>query len=90
MGRPCPSSTVIGSRISNSRLRYGLAATLLFFVEIVIAIYVHDNFVRPFFGDVLVVVLLYALAQTVVLGRPVRVIAGVVGFAFFMEVRTVS
>ena len=40
------------------RLVYLLAFALLFAVEVLIALFVHDNFVRPFVGDVLVVVLI--------------------------------
>lgn len=40
------------------RLVYLLAFALLFTAEVLIALFVHDTFVRPFIGDVLVVVLI--------------------------------
>ncbi|QIG80560.1 ribosomal maturation YjgA family protein [Stakelama tenebrarum] len=43
------------------RLRpgYALAALLIFAVEVLIALYVRDAFVRPLLGDVLAVILVY-------------------------------
>ena len=40
-----------------------LLAIILFFVEIGIALFVTDTLVRPFVGDVLVVVLIYCFAR---------------------------
>ena len=39
--------------------KYLLCAIIIFFVEVLIAIYVHDDFIRPTFGDLLVVILMY-------------------------------
>lgn len=39
------------------RITYILIFILLFAIEVSIALFVHDNFVRPFIGDVLVVML---------------------------------
>ena len=35
---------------------YFLLTILLFCTEVIIALFVHDNFIRPYFGDVLVVI----------------------------------
>ena len=40
------------------RLPYLLAFILLLLLEIIIAVFVHDRFIRPYVGDVLVTVLL--------------------------------
>jgi hypothetical protein len=40
---------------------YFLVAATIFLVEIYIALYVRDSFVRPYVGDFLVVIFLYAL-----------------------------
>ena len=45
------------------RLFYFLAFILLLAVEIFIALFVHDRFVRPYIGDVLVVIVLYFLIR---------------------------
>lgn len=43
---------------------YFIASVILFLIEILIAQYAHDNFIRPYFGDFLVVLLLYCSAKT--------------------------
>ena len=48
-----------------TRLTYGLLALAIFLGEVVIALFVHDNFIRPFVGDVLVILLLYFAIRTV-------------------------
>ena len=47
--------------ISKSRQRMGYLAAfvILFLIEAAIALWVHDRFIRPYIGDVLVVVLVY-------------------------------
>ena len=35
------------------RIAYGMATIMLFIVELLIALFVHDNFIRPYVGDVL-------------------------------------
>ncbi len=42
---------------------------LLLATEVVIALYCHDDFIRPYVGDVLVVILLYCFAKAVVLDK---------------------
>lgn len=49
------------------RRNYALATLILLAVEVFIALKVHDQFVRPFLGDALVVVLMYCALQTVFL-----------------------
>jgi hypothetical protein len=38
---------------------YGALALLLLITEILIAVYVHDTIIRPYIGDLLVVILIY-------------------------------
>lgn len=35
-------------------------------IEVLIGLYVHDSFVRPYLGDVLVVVLIYCFVRTII------------------------
>lgn len=42
---------------------YFTLTLLLLITEVLIAVYVHDNFVRPYIGDLLVVVLLYCFTR---------------------------
>ncbi|QBZ98276.1 ribosomal maturation YjgA family protein [Flavobacterium sangjuense] len=45
-------------------LKYFALTISLFIIETLIALYVHDNFVRPYFGDVLVVILIYCFVKS--------------------------
>ncbi len=49
--------------IRKKRLVYLFATAFLFGIELLIALFVHDSFVRPYIGDVLVVVLLYTFVR---------------------------
>ena len=44
--------------------RYAYYTVILFLVEVFIAIFINDSFIRPFIGDVLVVMLIYCLVKT--------------------------
>jgi hypothetical protein len=60
-------------------------AILIFFIEILIALYMHDRFVRPYLGDVLVVILMYCFLKSF-LKLPVLTIAiAVLIFSFTIE-----
>lgn len=43
---------------------YFIIAVLIFLVEIFIALYVHDNFIRPYVGDFLVVILIFCFLKS--------------------------
>jgi hypothetical protein len=66
--------------------KYLLPAVILFFVELVIAFFVHDTIVRPFIGDFLVVVLMYCFLKSF-FQLPVYAAAGsVLLFAYLIEI----
>lgn len=44
--------------------RYFSLTILLFITEVLIALYVHDDFIRPYFGDFLVVILIYCFLKS--------------------------
>ncbi|MBE6648286.1 MAG: DUF2809 domain-containing protein [Ruminococcaceae bacterium] len=44
--------------ITRKRLVYGIIALVIFLSEVYIALFVSDNFIRPYFGDVLVTALI--------------------------------
>jgi hypothetical protein len=68
------------------RLGYFLLTLILFIVEVLIALYVHDRIIRPYIGDVLVVILIYCFCRSF-LRVPVRPLAVcVLLFAFLIEV----
>lgn len=69
------------------RLPYIIIFIVIFAVETCIALFVHDDFVRPFIGDVIVMWAVYCLAQIILGGRfgSYKVAAGSLIFAFFVE-----
>ena len=52
--------------LKKSRATYAVAFGVLLFIEIIIALLVHDAFVRPYIGDVLVTVLLCCLCRIII------------------------
>ena len=73
----------------NTRLRlgYGLAALLLLVIEVLIALFVRDRFIRPYGGDILVTLLICCVIR-VILPQKYRlpIGGGVLVFAILVEV----
>ena len=71
--------------MKKQRIVYAAIFALLLLVEIGIALFVHDRFIRPYFGDVLVTVLLCCLCRVVIpKGMPLLPVY-VFLFAVFVE-----
>ncbi|HEU0136062.1 MAG TPA: DUF2809 domain-containing protein [Flavobacterium sp.] len=66
-------------------IKYFLIFIVLFVIEVLIALYVKDDFVRPYVGDVLVVILIYAFIKSFVQLPIVPTIVGVLAFSFAIE-----
>lgn len=66
--------------------RFFLLAFVLFVIEVLIALFVHDRFVRPYVGDYLVVILIYCAVRTFIIAPPFKVAIGVLLFSFIIEV----
>lgn len=58
---------------------------LLFLVEVLIALFVNDNFVRPYLGDVLVVILIYCFIKSFLKLPVLNVLVFVLIFSFAIE-----
>jgi hypothetical protein len=43
--------------------KYFYLTLILFFIEVFIAVFINDGFIRPFIGDVLVVILIYCFIK---------------------------
>ena len=64
---------------------YFALAVLIFITEVMIALFVHDLFIRPYVGDVLVVILIYCFVKSF-LDLPVLPTAlAVLEFSFVIE-----
>jgi len=48
---------------NRKRIKYLIAFAILLLVEVLIALYVHDEFIRPYVGDVLVVIVVYCFVR---------------------------
>ncbi|MHC1686040.1 MAG: DUF2809 domain-containing protein [Clostridiaceae bacterium] len=44
-------------------IKYIVSFIVLFIIETIIALFVHDQFIRPYFGDMLVVILMYTFIR---------------------------
>lgn len=58
---------------------------LLFLVEVFIALFINDNIIRPYIGDVLVVILLYYLVKSFFDLAYVKTAIAVLLFAYCIE-----
>lgn len=65
---------------------YFYAALLLFIIEVLIALYAHDAIIRPYGGDLLVVIFIYCFIKGFI-NSPVRITAiGVLLFSYLIEI----
>lgn len=65
---------------------YFLLTVLFFLIEVLIAMYVHDNFIRPYFGDFLVVILMYCFLKSFADPDTVLTALAVLLFSYLIEV----
>ena len=78
-----------GNRVS-MKWRFDLTSfiifIIIFIVEVLIAKFVDDSIIRPYGGDVLVVILLYYFVKSFVDAKFTYLIIGVVVFAYLIEI----
>jgi hypothetical protein len=67
-------------------LKYFFFALALFIIEILIALFVRDNFIRPYFGDFLVVMLIYCAVKSFIKASALKISIFVLCFAYTLEV----
>lgn len=59
---------------------------LIFITEVVIALYVRDRIVRPYGGDVLVVIMIYYFVKAFVKTKPLYISLATLLFAYAIEI----
>lgn len=64
---------------------YFLLAVALFVIEVLIAKYLHDRIVRPYIGDLLVVILIYCFVRAFLNTPVLKTALAVLAFAFLIE-----
>lgn len=67
------------------KLPYFLLTMLLFIVEVLIAVFVHDKIIRPYVGDFLVVILIYCFFKSFLHTPPTKTAIAVLLFAYLIE-----
>jgi hypothetical protein len=65
--------------------RYFILTILLFVIEVLIALYIKDRIIRPYVGDILVVMLIYCFVRSFVNGPVLPLALSVLLFAFTIE-----
>ena len=75
--------------VKNDMLKFNTTyfrlASFIFIIETLIALCVHDNFVRPYLGDVLVVILIYCFIKSFLKVKVLPTAIFVLLFAFTIE-----
>ncbi|WP_346318905.1 DUF2809 domain-containing protein [Chitinophaga sp. YIM B06452] len=64
---------------------YFILTVLLFVTEVLIAAYLHDEFIRPYAGDFLVVILIYCFVRSFIQAPAVPVAVAVLLFSYLVE-----
>lgn len=64
---------------------YFFLFVLIFIIEVLIALYVRDAIIRPYIGDVLVVILIYCFIKAFLNVRTLPLAIGVLLFSFLVE-----
>lgn len=65
---------------------YFLCFVVLLILEILIALFIKDKFIRPFFGDFLVVILIYSFIRSFFPYPVITTAFGVLLFSYLVEV----
>jgi len=65
---------------------YLIATVILFIVEVLIAMYMHDAIIRPFGGDYLVVMLVYCFVKSIINTPAVPTALYVLLFSYLVEI----
>lgn len=66
--------------------KYFYSTLILFLTEVYIAVFINDNFIRPFIGDILVVILIYCFIRTFFNIKSSIIILSVFSFSCTIEI----
>ncbi len=72
-------------RLKFNRYYFSLSV-ILFFIEFLIAKFVHDQIIRPHVGDILVVILIYCFVKSFLNTAVLNTALGVLLFSFGIEI----
>ncbi len=72
--------------MKKQRLIYALITIALLIIEVLIALFVHDSFIRPYVGDMLVVIVLYTFIRILIPEKVKFLPSYILCFAVLVEV----
>ncbi|WP_313373510.1 DUF2809 domain-containing protein [Chishuiella sp.] len=61
-------------------------AFIIFIIEVIIALYIHDKIIRPFIGDILVVIFIYYFIKAFLNVKPIYIAAFTLIFSCIVEI----
>ena len=73
------------SSLQKKRTFYLIASIIFFLIEVCIALFVRDRFIRPYVGDMLVVILIYTFLRMILPEKPRLLSVYVFLFAALVE-----
>ncbi len=59
---------------------------IIFVIEVLIAKFINDSIIRPYVGDILVVILIYYFIKAFIQTRSIYIVIATVLFAYFVEI----
>ncbi len=68
------------------RITYAIITIILLTIEVLIALFIHDNFIRPYIGDVLVVMVIYTFIRIFVPEKVRLLPSYILCFAVMVEI----
>jgi hypothetical protein len=72
--------------LDTSNKYYFTSFILFFIIEVVIALYIRDDFIRPYLGDTFVVILIYCFVRSFLDTPTYPTIIGVLLFSYSVEI----
>jgi len=67
-------------------LKSFIISLIIFIVEVIIALYINDKIIRPFVGDILVVIFIYYLIKAFLNIKPIYIAIFTLIFSFVVEI----
>jgi hypothetical protein len=61
-------------------------ASIIFIIEVIIALYIRDKIIRPFVGDILVVIFIYYFIKAFINIKPLYIAIFTLIFSFVVEI----
>lgn len=68
------------------RINYLIGFIVILLIEVIIALFIHDKFIRPYIGDILVVICLYLFLKSIFPEKPKYLSLFVFLFAVGVEI----